>query len=515
MFEVSMTLRQIHIIFILLLSLIGSGVFGQKIHQIEIHQADEMIGKNKRQKFQKLIGNVVMSHEGVFMYCDSAYWYNSKNFFEAFGQVRIKQGDSILLTGRHLYYDGNESSALIKENVVFKDNTMTLKTESLHYDIANNNAWYNRSATIIDTSNTLTSQLGYYYSETKDLFFKKNVVLKNEDFTLKCDTLQYNIRTKIAWFKSPTDILGEGDDRIYTEDGWYSTTEKKSLFKKNAFIVSDKYYIKGQWLFYNNETGYAKAKNDVTFRASDKDIEVKGQLAERFEEKQYTYVTDSVLFINYLKNDTLYLSCDSLKVMEDSLEDRNTILAFHDVLVYSTGMQVKCDSLAYIQADSLIHLFFEPVIWSDRNQITADKMVLFLANDQLDRIVLKKNCFMAEEVDSLRFNQVKGKDMLGYFHKGGLYKVDVQGNAQCIYYLSDELEKVIGVSHNESSFIRIMMENKKINTINFISQPTGEVIPPKQDNPAKSRLDGFYWRGNEKPENINDLFLKRKTIYSP
>lgn len=53
------------------------------------------------------------------IYCDSAWLFRDKNAIEAFGNVKIVEGDSITITSRHLEYDGNTKKAKLRNNVVF------------------------------------------------------------------------------------------------------------------------------------------------------------------------------------------------------------------------------------------------------------------------------------------------------------------------------------------------------------------------------------------------------------
>ena len=53
------------------------------------------------------------------MHCDSAYHYSNKNKIKAFGQIEIKQGDSITLTGNRLTYFGKKNKADISGIMLF------------------------------------------------------------------------------------------------------------------------------------------------------------------------------------------------------------------------------------------------------------------------------------------------------------------------------------------------------------------------------------------------------------
>ena len=84
-------------------------------------QYDERLGNNAK----RLLGDVRFRHEGVLMYCDSAYYYDN-NKLDAFGHVLLVQGDTLTLQGELMHYDGNEKKADIEKNVVMNEKKMTL-----------------------------------------------------------------------------------------------------------------------------------------------------------------------------------------------------------------------------------------------------------------------------------------------------------------------------------------------------------------------------------------------------
>lgn len=491
-------------IFIILFFMAGA-LFAQESKQIELKHAD-ILTKTKGKDYQKLVGNVAFFHEGATMTCDSAYRYINENSFEAYGKVRIRQGDSVQLDGRFLHYDGNTKLAIIKENVVLTDRKMTISTDRLHFDRKQNLAYYTTGAKIVDSANTLNSQRGYYHTETKDIFFKKDVALHNTDFDLFCDTLQYNVNTRMAYFLSPTTINGE-DTKMYTEDGWYSTNSHKLKFIRNAYIFSEENKIFGDTLYYEDETEYAKAIGNVRFIDTANTSELRGQYAEHFDQIPLTYITDSALFIDYMDTDTMYLHADTLKIIKDSNGNNDILLAYHGVRSYGSDMQFRCDSMVYFTSDSVIHFHYDPVIWQENSQITSEKMQLYMKNEKVDHMEFQDNCFIVEMIDSIRFNQVKGREMVAKFQNNQIERIDVEGNAESIYFLTDEEDKFVGMNKNQSSNIYILMEDKKIKTINFIVSPTGNVYPPSQMDQSGSKLEGFIWRNEDRPASINDLFF--------
>ena len=55
---------------------------------------------------QVLIGNVQFRKGDMFMYCDSALFYEENSSLEAYNNVRMEQGDTLFVYSDELYYDG-------------------------------------------------------------------------------------------------------------------------------------------------------------------------------------------------------------------------------------------------------------------------------------------------------------------------------------------------------------------------------------------------------------------------
>ena len=163
---------------------------------------------------QILIGNVLFRHDDALMYCDSAYFYENSNSLDAFGNVRLVQGDTLLGFGDVLYYDGNTKIARLRKHVKLihgrvDENPTILTTDSLNYDRQADVAYYFRGGEVKDSLNTLTSIRGKYYPKSKEAVFSQTVKLVNPKFVLTSDTLLYNTETKVTNLVSPTLIIYE------------------------------------------------------------------------------------------------------------------------------------------------------------------------------------------------------------------------------------------------------------------------------------------------------------------
>ena len=74
--------------------------------KIEILSADELVYDQKIGDYQLCKGNVQFKQGNMFMDCDSARFYDKINKIEAFGDIYIRQQDTLDLHGDYLEYNG-------------------------------------------------------------------------------------------------------------------------------------------------------------------------------------------------------------------------------------------------------------------------------------------------------------------------------------------------------------------------------------------------------------------------
>ena len=168
-----------------------------KNERIVLKHADDLrFDEREMQGAQRLSGNVVLAHAGMVMYCDSAVLYDLSQTFDAFGKVRIVQGDTLTLKGDKLHYDGETMIAEMRHNVVMTHRQQVLKTDSLNYDRLYNVGYYFEGGELHDGDNKLNSDWGEYHTDTRQALFNYNVEIINSKFRLLTDNMHYETRTK-------------------------------------------------------------------------------------------------------------------------------------------------------------------------------------------------------------------------------------------------------------------------------------------------------------------------------
>ncbi len=485
---------------------LGLSSFAQKKAKIKLVSADKFtksaaISKDAR----RLIGNVVFEHDGAMLYCDSAYLYSATNTIDAFSRVHIKASDSLDIYGDLLNYNGNTKLAELTDNVRMVDKQMTLTTNILHYNMETNVGSYFTGGEIVDAQNKLTSRTGYYYTNNKELFFKDSVVLTNPEYKMYSDTLKYNTVSEVAYFFGPTEIISD-ENIIYCENGWYNTNTDISQYNKNAYLSNDKQTLSGDSLYYDRIKGIGLAFENVEIIDSVENIIVLGNYAEYMEKDGYSIITDSTIAILIAGLDSLFLHSDTLKVVFDSTNTTKFLFAYYKVKLYRFDVQGMCDSLAYCVQDSVMKMFVEPILWSEKNQLTAEYMEMEMKNNKINSMNLYRDALVVEQDDSTNFNQIKGKNMKGKFADNKLKRIFVKGNAQTIYFVRDEHKKLIGVNKSESTDLTIYLKENEISSMTFLELPSEVLYPKNELSPKELFLQDFKWEKQKRPKDKMDIF---------
>lgn len=476
---------------------------------IHIEHADYMEGAQRLGKnVQALYGNVKFRHLNTLMFCDSAFMYRDSNRVEAYGTIHIIQNDTIHLYGKELTYYGNEEMAKVRKDVRLVNKDIVLTTEFLDYNRRNDVAYYYNGGKITSGENQLNSSWGYYYPRTEEAQFKNDVVVTNPEYTMYSDTMKYNTITEIVKIVGPTTIISK-QNTIYSELGYYDTKKNIAQLEKNSSVKGKEQLLTGDTIFYNRNNGFGEVFSNMALHDSANHIIIKGNYGYYNEVTQKALATQKAVMMQIQKTDTLFLHADTLRADPLPDSEHKIVRAYWNVKFFRTDFQGRCDSMVYDFRDSTNTFYKNPVIWAQENQMTAETIRVYTRNKSLFKTELINNSFVISREDSVHFNQIKGKLMTGYFRKNEIYKIDVDGNGQTIYYPKDK-DVMIGVNKAESSNLTILLEEKKVTGIILRTQPAGNLNPPLVLSLELQRLDGFRWLEDYRPKKMSDIFIKDK-----
>jgi len=476
------------------------------------------------------MNQVKISHDGIIMWCDQAIHYTKEDFIEAYGNVLIKQGDTITMTSKYAEYSGRTKLAFASGNVVLTDPTSIITTETLFFDRVKQEAFYKSKGKVVkDTSGTITSQIGRYYMNTKKYQFVQNVKLVNPNYVIDTDQLDFYSETGHAYLYGPTTITGE-DSKIYCEKGFYDTNNDVGYFVKKSRIYYDNRIVEGDSIYYDRNQNFASATNNIKVTDTINNFIVKGHYAEVFREKDSVFITKRALAISVRDNDSIYIHSDTIRVTGPP-EHRIT-KAFYNAKWYKSDLSGKADSIHVDHKTGLTQLINlsrfsssdafttkrNPILWNIDNQITGDTIHLISnpETEKLDSLKVFDNSFIISK-DTLGdgYNQIKGLKLFGLFKDNELYTIDIIKNAESIYYLRNEKDELVGIDKSKSGKIKIWITNNAIDEVRKINQIDGDTYP-EEDFPENNQiLRGFDWRDEEQPLSVKDLFKDNPPLNLP
>ena len=473
-----------------------------------------------RDKNQK----VIISHDGVIMTCNQAFFYEERNFIEAYGEVSLKQGDTLDLKANYLEYNGNTKLIFAKGKVILNEPESSLYTESLYFDRNKQEAFYNEKGKLIrNITDTILSSRGTFFANEKKYRFEKDVNLRSPKYNIYSDVLNYFTESGISYFFGPTDIISD-DSKIYCEIGYYDTTNDNGYFIKNSKIDFEEYKISGDSIYFDKPTNYASASNNIRILDTINKTLTTGHYAEIHRSIDSMFIEKRALIASFKELDTTYIHGE--KIIITGKENKQIIRAFMNGKILKNNLSGKCDSIHFNQITGIVQLINKenkfdkknrkikkPILWNNNSQITGDSIHIKFNTEKniIDSLYVFNNAFIIEKVTfELGYNQISGKILNGNFINGKLKEVDIIKNAESIYYLRNSENELIGIDKSKSAKIKIFISEQNIDTFTKVNQIDGKIYPEDEFNENDKFLKGFYFREDEIIKTIDDLFLEDK-----
>lgn len=482
--------------------------FAQKTSKIIVENSDfSDINQNEVPDALLLTGNVRVSHDGVVLTCNKAYYFQKENYIKAFGEVQMVQGDTLYLNSKYAEYNGNVKKAFASGNVLMTSPESTMTTDTIYLDRNIQEAYFNSNATIINKKNTLKSKSGRYYIKEKKYQFLTSVVLTNPEYTIKSNHLDYFTSQGDSYLKGPSTITGK-DNFIYTENGYYNSKKNIGNFKRKSYIKYKERLIEGDSLYYDRKREFASGTNNVKITDSINKAIIKGHYGEIYKNKDSLYIAKHASIRYLIEKDSMFIHAKKIIVTGKTGERKVT--GYHNVRFFKTDLSGKCDSIHSDQKVALTKLIGKPILWNFESQMTGDIMHLVGNNqtEKLDSLKILKNTFIiSKDTLGTGFNQIKGLNLYGKFKENKLYEADVVKNTEVVYFMRNEKNELIGINKNVSSRINMTMDDKsKVDTITFFDSVDGDIYPEKELPENARKLKGFVWRGDERIKNKEEIY---------
>lgn len=391
---------------------------------------------------QVVEGDVVFRQDSAYMYCDMAFFYQQRNSFKAFGNVRVEQGDTLRMYCDSLFYDGDRRFCYLYDNVRLEHNDQTLLTEYMTYDRELQEAQYPFSGTITDPHDHLQSSVGWYYPNRKEAFFQYQVEVRSypdsvfiepttgtpsehPQATLYSDTLRYSFATNDARVLGTSRIVMD-TATCYTTLGIVNTRSLQSHLYHHSYIISPGRYATADTLYYDGKLGEGDAWGHVEATDTLQSMKLTGDYAHYVDNPQSIMVTGHALAMEYSSKDTLYLHADTLRAFSIPMID--TLITRSET--YDTLVVQVMDTIRTLVNDSIIASVQDSLLTLPRDSVTIQP------RDSLS-IVTHRDSIVTIIYDTLRY--------MDAYYNVRYYRSDLQGICDSLHYsVKDSLATFVG-----------------------------------------------------------------------
>ena len=464
---------------------------------------------------QRLIGNVVFLHDSMYMYCDSALFYQESNSFDAYYNVRIEQGDTLFMYGDSLFYDGTSKLLRVRDNVRLENTSMVLLTDNLNYDRNTGLGWFFKGGTLLDGESTLISQYGQFDTSTNLATFMDGVSFENPDYQLFSDTLSYNTDLHTAYLTCPTEIKTD-DALVNSSRGYFNTDSGDAVLLDRSVIThkEDGAVITGDSILMARETGLMTGYGNVVINDVKDKLDAYGDYVFYDSNIDSAVVADKALVVEYSSGDSLFMHADTFALATRYNETGDTVLyrhvkAYHKVRAFRPDVQAVADSMLYTTVDSSLTLFSDPIIWNEGTQVLGEKIVIFMNDSTVDWVDIIGQALFVQQIDTVHYNQIAGREMKAWFKDGQIERTNVSGNVECVYYAQEADSTMIGMNTTVASNLTTYFKDGTVDRIYIQGKSNGVMYPMSQLEEKKMYLASFNWFDRIRPIDRDDVFYWR------
>lgn len=499
----------------------------------------DILHKESTDSFMIISGNVQFTKGPMVMNCDSAHFFPATESFDAFGNVRMEQGDTLFIFADELNYRAPEQMAFLYAdpgNVVRMINRdVTLETMEFTYDLGIEVGYYTTGGVLFDSQNRLTSLEGEYVPASKDANFYTNVHLTSlgdtDTLVIFSDSLFYNTDSHISMLRSPSEIINKRGT-IYTRDGLYDTNlDTAALYSHSLIHTPEGRTLTADTIFYDRMLGRGECFGNMLMTDSARQSSVFADYGFFYDPIDSAYATGSLLIKEYSQGDTLYLHGHQLNIYRlveevqippvpaDTVAGTPEIPGWvrHDtstvadiwprVRFFRSDMQGICDSMRITGADSMMRMYIHPVMWNGSRQIHGSIIEFHLNDSTIDYARLPQQGFMTERLVDDFYNQMSGKEILAKFVDGHLREMDISGNVEFIMYPEETDSTINKMVNATSAFMNARFSNNNTEYVKLWPETSGRATPLFMLRKSMLFLPKFRWFNDIRPLSPSDVMV--------
>lgn len=483
-----------------------------------LERADELTSDEAVDSGRQVVkGNVMFRRQGVVLYCDSAYYFPNSVSLDAFGHVRMLQGDSLEVRADMINYDGFSQMARLRKRPGGTEVTLEhlsksdksrkyLYTDSLDYSLRDQLASYGCGGRMYNVSlttgqrDTLTSRLGQYDARDRTAQVSDDVYLRNGRSRLRTSRLVYHTDSRVVDIVEPTAIRS-GQDSINTSSGFYNTVTGNAQLHSRSLIVhrdsaGAETTLEGDSIVYDRRLRRSEAfmfsdpmRHPLPMIITDtaRHAVLIGGYGYYDDSTRTAYAERYPLLKEYSRPDTTFLRADRifLETLPDTLHrdsvtgapgEYHIAKAFNRARFFRSDVQGIADSITFCTLDSMLYLDRKPIIWSGERLVAGSRIIVHMADSTPDYALLPNPGVMAEELGEGFFNQLRAGSLKALFdEKGELSHIDADTDVQAILLPMENDSTYNKLIQTQGDTLRMDMADREMQHLNLISRKGGEI----------------------------------------
>ena len=381
------------------------------------------------------------------------------------------------------------------------------------------------------------------YVAADTIFSGYSTAVKNEQFVMKKDSAAYDslhmqnradstLKADTIHGKQPLIKLSERDSALHLahvidslDANHNNQRQKISRTKENLIdsliIKASRDSLKIDSLNAKSSVAIGDSLKAIALRKYSSKID-SSQLKKNRNEVKEIPLTDTVkpakatmdsVSIDSLRNITVNpirnpdSTRNSNKDKLNKSDSSRYFLAFHHVRIFSDSLQSVCDSLFFSTKDSVFRLYYDPIIWSGRSQITGDTIFLYTKNKKPEHLYAFDKSIIINKTTQGFYNQIAGKTINGYFINGAIDYMRVKGSqAESIYYAQDKDSAYLGMNRATGDVIDLYFKKDDLEKVLFVNDIKGKFYPMKDIPEDQKYLKDFIWLNDKRPKTKLELF---------
>lgn len=449
----------------------------------------------------------MLNDQETFLSSRSGTYFVQEDMARFRDSVRVRGPEFSMRTDSLDYATETKTARFIAPTVIHQG-VKRIYCESGLYDIEREVAQFAQNAEFVDTSKQAKADTIEYFRQEQRIEMKGRVEYHEGDRHLTSDYLRYHEDTEFAY------ILGRATFKdsvrnVRSDNIFYAAKQDSFVLQQRSIFSDGQQILEADYSVFSQSSGIGIAYGEVIWQDTANDLLILCDTMSYNRDEDFLQAMgqkERPWLVSIVDEDSLFVRADTLIYKKSKRADSlHVLLAYHDVRIYKPDLQGLCDSLAYEEADSTFTLFEDPIIWNDSTQLTGDTIQMFVANQKLDRVSLLQNAFIINTVDELFFNQIKGRIIDAKVVEGTLQDVQVNGNAETLYYVLDDENAYIGVDRSDCSSILIEFIDQGVSFVHKYGATNSTFYPMNQADHQALRIEGFAWRYGTRPKSKSEL----------